>query len=121
MALTNNGTKVSIAQSSLPSGYTKPTVTEFTDYELTYSSRQMTIAKSTVENATASTTFTNLVSQLTTDINTLLAADIDTTGLTVTAWADFKTVTTNNSLSSILYTTGTLNYICTVDIYVKTA
>lgn len=121
MALTNNGTKVSISASELPSGYTKPTVTEFDDYENTYTSRTITITKSTVENATASTTFSNLVTQLNTDIETLINADFDTTGNTVTVWSNLRSVSTNNSLSGVLYTNGALSYNCLVDIFIKTA
>ena len=121
MALTHNGVKVSIPNAQLPSGYTKPSVTEFTDYELTYKNREFTIAKSSVENATASTTLTNLITQLDTDIETLLAADIDTVGLTVTAWSEVKRIRLNHNVDEVLFTNGTDNYLCTVDIYVKTA
>jgi len=121
MALTHNGTKVSIPAAQLPSGYTKPTVTEFTDYENQYISREFTIAKSTVENATGSVTFAAIVSALNTAIEALITADFDTAGLTVTSWADLTAISTNDTLAAIKYTTGTPNYICTVTIKVKTA
>lgn len=119
MALTHNGTVVLIAD--VPSGYTRPTITKFSDYELKYENREISIAKSGVENATASTTFTNIVSAINTAIENLLNADIDTTGLTVTSYANLKIISTNAILGSVLYTNGAVNYLCTVDIFVKTA
>lgn len=119
--LTHNGTVVSIAQANLPTGYTKPDITEFDDYEQEYTSRTITIAKSVVEEATALATFTALVAQLNTDIETLLTADFNVAALTVTSFANLKSVSTNNSLSGVLYTSGVLNYLCVVDIFVKTA
>ena len=121
MALTHNGTKVNIAAAKLPSGYSKPSVTEFSDYEMKYDSRTFTIAKSGVENATAVTTMENLITQLNTDIETLLAADIDTTGLTVTSWAELRSLNTNNTLDGVFFTNGALSYVMVVDVYVKTA
>ena len=119
--LTNNGTLVNIPQAELPTGYTKPDVTEFTDFEQKYTSRTITIAKSVVETATALATFEALMVQLNTDIETLLAADFNVATLTVTAYSSLKSVSTNNTLSNVLYTNGVLNYLCVVDIFVKTA
>ena len=119
MALTHNGTAVLVTE--VPSGYTRPSVSKFSDYELKYPDREIAIAKSSVENATASTTFTNIVAALNTAIQNLLNADIDTTGLTVTSYANLKIITTNATLTGVLYTNGAVNYICTVDIFVKTA
>jgi hypothetical protein len=121
MALTNNGTKVSIPAAQLPSGYTKPSVTEFSDYEMKYSSRVFTIAKSTVENEDAVTTMENLIAQLNAEIETLISSDIDTVGLTVTAWSELRSLSTNNNLAGVKFTNGALNYILVVDIFVKTA
>lgn len=121
MALTHNGTQVNVAASLLPSGYTKPTVTDFDDYEIQYLERQFTIAKSTVDNATDTTTMGNIITQLNTDIETLLAADIDTTGLTVTSYAVLKALTTNDNVNGVRFTNGAVNYVLTVNIYVKTA
>ena len=121
MALTHNGTKVSVAAALLPAAYTKPTVTEFTDHEFKYTSRSFSIVKSTVEEAVEATTMINIMTALNTLIETLLAADIDTTGLTVTSWADLKSLSTNNNLAGCLFTSVVLSYVLTVDIYVKTA
>jgi len=121
MALTNNGTAVYLTDSYLPSGYTKPTVTKFVDPEYVSRDIVVTIAKSGVENATAATTFANLVTAITAAVSAIITADYNVTGLTVTAFANLKIVTTNNELQGVLYTNGALNYLCTVDIFVKTA
>lgn len=119
--LTHNGVKVSIPSAQVPSGYSLPSVTEFTDYEYVVHNREFTIAKSGVENATAATTLTNLITQLDTDIETFLTADYHIDTLTVTAWSEVKVIRSNNAVDEIFWTTGTNSYICVVDIYVKTA
>lgn len=121
MALTHYGTEVNVPAAQLPSGYTKPTVTDFDDYESQYIERQFTIAKSGVENATATTTMANIISALNTAIEALLNADYDTTGLTVTSYATLKALTTNDNVSGVRFTNGAVNYVLTVNIYVKTA
>lgn len=121
MALTNNGTAVFILDSYLPVGYSKPTVTKVADAEYKYADAVFSIAKSGVQNATAATTFANLVTALTAAISAMITADFDTTGLTVTAYANLKVVATNHNLAGVLYTDGAINYVCTVDYFVKTA
>jgi len=125
MAITNNGTKNSLTANELPSGYTKPVVSTFTDYEY---SRSLTISvlKATVENATASTTMTNIINNatigITKQITDILAADYLATA-TVTAYADLVGLSHNLAAinGSALYLTNTpLSYICTVNLYVKT-
>lgn len=121
MALTHNGTRIDVPASELPSGYTKPSVTDFDDHETVYASREFTVAKSTVENATATTTMTNLVSAINTAIEALINADFDTTGLTVTSYAVMRSLVTNDTLVGVKFTNGTVNYVMTIDVYVKTA
>ena len=119
MALTHNGTAVLI--SDVPSGYTRPTVSKFTDSESKYINREISIAKSGVENATESVTFTAIITALNTAIETLINADYNTSGLTVTSYANLTALTTNAILGSVLYTNGAVNYLCVVDIFIKTA
>ena len=119
--LTHNGSVVSVPQAELPTGYTKPVVTEFSDYEQEYTSRTMTVLKSTVENADGATTMTNLIAQLNTDIEALLSADFTIATLTVTSYAVVKSISTNDNLAGVKYTDGVLNYVLVVDIFVKTA
>ncbi len=120
MALVNNGLKVSITSNQLPSGYTKPSVTEFTDqeYERDYVA---TIAKSAVEDANEVTAFTALVAAINTAIAALITADYDTSGLTVTIWSEFTILATNFTLGNSLYKNTAVNYIATCKVYIKTA
>lgn len=125
MALTYNGTRVDIASSSLPSGYTKPTVTTFTDYEGQYKQVSFTIAKSAVENATATTTMANIITALNTAADAYLTADLDTTN-TITAYGIAKTITTNtddpdDERFTTTATSAALDYIIVVDLFFKTA
>lgn len=120
MALTNNGTAVFLNDSYLPSGYTRPTVTKFTDWEAKYQDYVITIAKAGVEGATGAITFTALVAAITAAVNVMLDADLDIVANTVTAFVNLKSVSTNFNLTGVQYTNGVINYLCTVDIYFKT-
>jgi hypothetical protein len=121
MALTNAGTAVYLEDANLPSGYTRPTVVKFSDHEYKYENAILTIAKSGVENASKATTFTQLVSAITTAVSAMVTADYNVSGLTVGAYANLKYVDDNFNMAGVLYTNGAINYICTVDIFVKTA
>jgi hypothetical protein len=126
MAITLNGVKNSLPDADLPSGYTRPTVTTFSDWE--YKRRiNLTVLKSTVENATASTTMTNIIDNATIgldkQIDDILAADFLGTA-TVTAYADWVSISNNYcpTTGSGDYLTDTAcSYQCTLDLYVKAA
>jgi|TARA_R100000501_G_C2619610_1_gene112933 hypothetical protein len=60
MAITNNGVVNSLPASQIPSGYTRPTVTTFTDWQYKRT-LTLTVLKATVENATRATTMTNII------------------------------------------------------------
>lgn len=126
MALTHNGVVNSLPEGQLPSGYTRPTVTTFTDWEYKRVA-VFSIAKTAVENATPSTTMTNLINDATNGIDKLvedeLNNDYDVATATVTAYSDWTGLTTNQtpetgSGSSWLDTTAEA-YQCTVSIYIK--
>ncbi len=119
MALTNNGTKVSIHPSGLPSGYSVPSVTTFADHE-SKRSVVISIVKSTVENADPATTLTALVVAVNAAAAVLITDDLDVTR-TVTMFADLKVVRTNLVFSADLYKNVVPSYICTVDIFYKAA
>jgi len=121
MALTNAGTAVYLLSENLPVGYSVPTVNKFTDHEYKYSDAVLTIAKSGVENANKVTTFTALVAAVTAAVSAMVTADFNVSGLTVGAYANLKYVSTNFDLAGVLYSNGAINYICQVDIFVKTA
>jgi hypothetical protein len=125
MAITNNGTTVNLPLNQVPSDYTYPTVTTFTDHEY---SRTLTlnVLKSTVENADEATTLgaiiTNASIGITKQVDDILAADYLATA-TVTAYADWVGLAHNiapNDSSDFLNNTA-VSYVCTVNLYVKTA
>lgn len=126
MAITNNGTSNELTANEKPSGYTDPTVTKFTDHEYV-STLNLTVLKATVENATASTTMTNIFDDvaigLDKQIDDILAADYLGTA-TVTAYAELVGLTNNYSAingSGVYLTDTAASYQCTVILYVKTS
>lgn len=123
MAITNNGTKVSLKESKLPTGYTVPSVTTFTDGKYKTIDMTLTVAKSTVENASNSTTMTALVAAITTQVDGVLAADYIATN-TVTCWTDLTELKNNyvdlGGDNDWLDTTVP-SYVCSVTMYVKIA
>jgi len=126
MAITNNGTKNSLPSTQLPTGYSRPSVTTFADWEYKRT-LSLTVLKSTVENATPATTMANIIANgtigITQQIDDILAADF-LASATVTAYADWTSLTTN-----YVATTGTddfltdtaVSYTCGVTLYVKAA
>lgn len=119
MALVSNGVQVRVNSDDLPSGYTPATVTGFSDYEYQTQSQTVTVVKSTVENATASTTVDNIVADIKSQLDTQMGADFDDTANTVTVFYVWKSYTTNLVVGSDLFTNAVINYLCNVDIYVK--
>ena len=121
MALTNAGTAVYLDSSLLPGGYSLPSVTKFTDHEYKASDIVLTIAKTGVDESDAAVTFAALVAAVTAAVSAYVTADYNVSGLTVNCYANLKIVTDNFNLAGVMYTTGAINYLCTVDIFVKTA
>lgn len=127
MAITNNGTKNSLPADQIPSGYTRPTITTFTDWEY-QRTLTLSVLKSTVENATNSTTMTNIfddaVVGLDAQIEAIVAADYLATA-TVTTYADLRSLTTNvsdtNDGNGTWLDNTAVSYTATVILYVKVA
>ena len=122
MAIVNNGVKNSLPDGNLPSGYSKPTVTEFTDHEYK-NDLKLTVLKSAVENASGAITMAAIVSNLVAQVDAILAADYIATQ-TVDAWADLISISNNyKSLrgDADWLTTTVVSYDCTIKFYVKTA
>lgn len=123
MAITNNGTEVTIPTALRPSGYTAPSTTTFTDWEY---KREITlnVAKATVENATKATTLTNIVDNATVgidkQIDDILAADY-LASATVTAYTEFYKVESNisPSVDTDFYNDTAVSYVCYCRLYVK--
>jgi len=123
MAITNNGTKVSLSTNFLPSGYTAPSTTTFTDYEYVRNIT-LSVTKATVENATKATTLTNIVDDVTVGIDKqitdILAADYLATA-TVTAFTELYKIDSNieAGTGSDFYNNTAVSYTCYVRLYVK--
>ena len=123
--LTNAGTTNTLA--NVPTGYTRPTVSTFTDWEWKQTV-VLTVLKATVDEATAVATMAAIISNgtigITFQVSALVTAAFDVAGATVTAYADWRGLTNNYASASTagdhLKSTA-CSYSCTVDIYVKTA
>lgn len=126
MALTHNGTVVNLPTSRVPSGYTLPTVSTFTDYEYESSERILTVLKSTVENSDKATTLSNIINNATIgldkQIEDLISAEFDVTN-TVESYAVLTMIDSNQAASGSndFYTDTAMSYSCTVKFYVKSA
>lgn len=126
MSITNAGTVNSLPAVQIPSGYTRPTVTTFTDWEYKRT-LSLSVLKATVENATRSTTMTNIIGNgtvgITKQVDDILAADF-LASATVTAYADFTALSNNfvdvTGTGTALTATAS-SYTCTVILYVKAA
>ncbi len=124
MAIVNNGTKNSLSSNELPSGYTRPTVTEISDFQYSRTIH-LNVLKSTVETATGSSTMDAIINDatigITKQITDILAADYLATA-TVTAYADLVGLTHNlssiNGSGDYLKNTA-ISYVCTVNLFVK--
>jgi hypothetical protein len=125
MAITNNGTTVSASRDRLPSGYTLPTVTTFTDFEY---KREATlyVDRATVFSATKTTTMTNILGDatigVTKQVTDLVTADFDATK-TITIYAELYEIDGNLGVSQTgdFYSNVVDKFVCSVRIYVKGA
>jgi N-acetyl-gamma-glutamylphosphate reductase len=123
MAIVNNGTVNSLSAELLPSGYTRPTVTEISDYDYV-SELTLSVLKSTADDATKATTMTNIIGVatvgITAQIDAILAADY-LASATVTAYTDWYKVSSNievNTTSDFFNDTA-VSYTCYCRLYVK--
>lgn len=109
----------------MPSGYTKPNVATFSDYEYVRTIT-LNVLKATVEAATASATMTAIFNNATVGINKqivdIIAADYLATAA-VTTYGSLVHLTTNvevgNFSDPTYLTNAAVNYKCVVKIYVK--
>ncbi len=121
MAQTNNGTVVAVQETLIPVNYTRPTVTRFNDYKYTRISEEITITKSTVDTTPETDTLTALVAAVNTAAAALVTADFIQTN-TITMFSILKNIESNDVISTgNFYTDDVDTYICTVDIFIKTA
>jgi hypothetical protein len=125
MALTNQGTRVSIPSQLIPSTFVAPAVTTFSDEEYV---RTMTlnVLKATVDEADKAATLLAIINNATIGIakqvDDIMAADYIATN-TVDYWIDFKTLRSNIAVSkdTDFLSNAAVNYVVTVDVYIKTA
>ncbi len=126
MAIVSNGVANELPEAQLPTGYARPVVTTFTDFEY---QRVITlnVLKATVENATPSTTMTNILTNatvgITKQLTDIVAADFLTTP-TVTWYAKLIELNTNvpvlADFSNTNYLTNTpVSYTAKVVLYLK--
>ena len=126
MALTHNGTVVQLPTSRIPSGYTLPSTSTFTDWEYESSERTLTVLKSTVQDSDRATTLQNIIDNATIGIDKqvedLITAEADVTN-TVTSYAVLTMIDSNQGASGTndFYTDTAMSYQCTVKFYWKSA
>lgn len=101
MALTFNGTAVAVDESQLPPDYTKPSVTTIDAEWVTSSDQVITIAKTTVENASHATMFGNIVTEVNTEVQSIINANFDTTNTNFTAYATLNKVENDMDRNSL--------------------
>jgi len=124
MAITNNGCVNNLPASQIPSGYTRPTVSTFTDWQY---KRTLTLSvlKATVDDATRATTMTNIRENATIGLNKqivdIIAEDF-VSSETVTTYGDWTALSNNfvdvTGTGTVLTDTAA-SYTCTVVLYVK--
>lgn len=125
MALTNQGVKVSLPNTLVPSGFATPALSEFSDHEYKRT-MVLNVPKATVQNAAKETTLTNIIDDVAVGIkkqvDDIMTADYIASN-TVDYWIDFTSISSNiaPSLSSDFFGDAAVNYVCVVDVYIKTA
>lgn len=124
MAIVDKGIKISVPTSVVPDDFVAPAVEEFSDHEYKRS-YTLDIAKATVENADRATTFGNIINDaaigIIKQILDLVTADFIGTNA-VDYYSDFTVLDSNSSRNtqSDYLTNNAFNYVCKVDVYIKT-
>lgn len=124
MAITSNGTRNLLKANQLPTGYTLPTVTTFTDFEYT-KTLNLTMLKSDIALATPVLTMANLIDDALVGIDKqvldAITSDFVSTK-SVVYFTDLRTLTSTDALSggddSWLTNAGT-SYNAKVIVYIK--
>lgn len=118
MAISNLGAINELPTSQLPSGYTKPVVATFSNYEYVRSIT-LNVLKATVETSSAATTMAAIFNNATVGINKqivdIIAADYLATAA-VTTYGSLQALSLN---TDDYLTNAAVNYKCVVKIYVK--
>lgn len=123
---TFNGTRNLLSDGQIPSGYTRPTVAAISaPIEFTYV-KVISILKSTVENATQSTTMTAIFDNGTIGIDKQIEdhinLDFDDGLQTITAYAELTHLTTNIADlggAGVWLQATVVSYVATIKVYVN--
>lgn len=118
MAISNLGAINELPASQLPTGYTKPVVATFTDYEYTRTIT-LNVLKATVEAASAATTMANIFNNATIGINKQIADIIAADYLATAAVTSYGSLLSLGLNTEDYLTNAAVNYKCVVKIYVK--
>ncbi len=118
--LTFNGTKVNLLPSLQPAGYIETPVTEVVGPEYT-NDMTITVDRSTLVGASGQEVLDDLLVKIGTQVQAELNASYDTAGATVEAHAELESAITNfRSGEEDFWSVGTINYVCSVKVKVKT-
>lgn len=126
MAIAAVEVKNTTSASKLPAGYSRPTITEVTGDDLAVTQLTLIVPKVTVENADPAVTMANIIDDATVGVQKqlqdIIVGDYLATA-TVTSHADLKDVINSNvpsnDASSTWLTDDAINYVCTVELFVK--
>ena len=124
MAITSNGTRNLLKANQLPTGYTLPTVTTFTDFEYT-KTLNLTMLKSDIALATPVLTMANLIDDALVGIDKqvldAITSDFVSTK-SVVYFTDLRTLTSTDALSGgddSWLTNASTSYNAKVIVYIK--
>ena len=126
MALVDNGVKVSVHSTLIPSTAATQTVTEFSDVEYTRDIT-VTVLKATVQNVDKGVTFDNIIDNVTIGIKKqvtdIMGADYDDVAKTVTYYTEYKSIDSNinTNLTSNFYDNVAVSYECKLTVFIKTS
>lgn len=124
MAITNNGIKNDLPDSQIPSGYVRPTITEFTNetYKVTLT---LNVLKVTVDVTDPKLTMKAIIEDvaigLEKQVADIIANDFVATNTVETfgVWNQLTNNLTQISGKGDFLTDNAINFVCTVDVYIK--
>lgn len=125
MAIQDKGIKIEISEALIPDGFSAPAYVEIPDYEYkrVY---QLSVLKSTVQNAAKDVTFDNIINNVTIgilkQINDIIVADFIGTN-TVEYYTVWKVLNSNSQRSkeNDFYTDTPFSYVCEIEVFIKTS
>jgi len=114
-----DGTKNGLAKSLIPDTHTLPSPSTFDPEVSTYTKKGVIfpVTKSGVENVDPGVTMDNIFSQLDTDIDAFIDADVDPTTNNINAHAVVRSITSNFTPSEEFLTDVATVYYCFVDYF----